>query len=56
MNLYLTEMICNSTEGSTLADFLHTHTLNFREKGDKFQESSKRMASECDVTSEQYRI
>ena len=56
VNLYLSEVICNSTEGSTLEDFLRTGTLNCREKCDKFQESSKRLASECDVTSEQYRI
>ena len=45
----------SKTEGSTLADFLHTRTLNCREKSDEFRESSKRMASECDVTSERYR-
>ena len=56
MNLYSSEVICNSTEGSTLPDFLHTCTLNCREKSDEFRESSKRMASECDVTSsERYR-
>ena len=43
-----------ATEGSTLADFLHTRTLHCREKSDEFRESSKRMASECDVTSERY--
>ena len=55
VNLCLSEVICNSTKGSTLAHFLHTCTLNCQEKSDKFRESSKRMASECDVTSEQYR-
>ena len=55
VNLYSSVVICNSTEGSTLTDFLHTCTLNCREKSDEFQESSKRMASECDITSEQYR-
>ena len=55
MNLYSSAVICNSTEGSTLADFLHMRTLDCREKSDKFRESSKRMASECDVTSERYR-
>ena len=55
MNLYSSAVICNSTKGSTLADFLHTRTLNCREKSDEFRESSKRMASECDVTSERCR-
>ena len=55
VNLCSSVVICNSTEGSTLADFLHTRTLNCREKSDEFQESSKRMVSECDVTSERYR-
>ena len=55
VNLYSSEVICNLTEGSTLADFLHTCTLNCREKSDEFRELSKRMASECDVTSERYR-
>ena len=55
VNLYSSEVICNSTEGSTLVDFLHTRTLNCREKSDKFRESSKRMASECDITFERYR-
>ena len=54
MNLYLSAVICNSTEGSTLADFLHTHTLNCGEQSDEFRESGKRMASKCDVTSERY--
>ena len=54
MNLYSSVVICNLTEGSTLADFLHTGTLNCREKSDEFRESSKRIASECDVTSERY--
>ena len=54
MNLYSSEVICNSTEGSTLVDFLHTGTLNCREKSNEFRESSKRMASECDITSERY--
>ena len=52
--LYLSAVICNSTEGLTLADFLHTCTLNCQEKSDEFRESSKRMANECDVTSERY--
>ena len=56
MNLYLSEVICNLTEGSTLEDFLHKRTLNCQEKCDEFQESSKRIVSECNVTSEQYRI
>ena len=56
MNLYSSEVICNSSEGSTPVDFLHTRTLNCREKSDEFRESSKRMASECDVTSERYHI
>ena len=56
VNLYLSEVICNSTKGSTLEDFLHTRTLNCQGKCDKFQELSKRMASECDVTSKQCRI
>ena len=55
MNLYSSAVICNLTEGSTLADFLHTHILNCRGKSDEFRESSKRMASECDITSERYR-
>ena len=55
VNLYSSKVICNSTEGSTLTDFLHTRTLNCREKSDESRESSKRMASECDVTSERYR-
>ena len=55
VNLYSSEVICNSTEGSTLVDFLHMRTLNCREKSDEFRESSKRMASKCDVTSERYR-
>ena len=55
VNLYSSEVLCNSTEGSTLAHFLHTRTLNCQEKSDEFRESSKRMASECDITSEQYR-
>ena len=54
VNLYSSEVICNSTEGWTLADFLHMHTLNCQEKSDEFRESSKRLASECDVTSERY--
>ena len=52
MNIDSSEVICNSTEGSTLADFLHTCTLDCREKSDEFRESNKRMASECDVASE----
>ena len=28
VNLYSSEVICNSSEGSTLVDFLHTRTLN----------------------------
>ena len=56
MNLYLNEVVCNSTEGSTVTDFLHTHTLNCREKSNEFRESSKRMGSECDVTSERYHM
>ena len=56
VNLYSSEVICNSTKGSTLTDFLHTHTLNCREKSDEFRESSKRMASECDVTCEGYHM
>ena len=55
VNLYSSEVICNSTEGSTLADFLHMLTLNCREKSDEFRESSKRMVIECDVTPERYR-
>ena len=55
VNLYLSEEICNSTEGLTLRDFLYMHTLNCQEKSDEFKESSKRMASECDITSERYR-
>ena len=55
MNLYSSAVICNSTKGLTLADFLHTRTLNCQEKSDKIRESSKRMASKCDVTSERYR-
>ena len=50
VNLYLSEVICNSIEGSTLADFLHMRTLNCQEKSDLFRESSKIMVSECDVT------
>ena len=56
VDLYSSAVICNSTKGSTLADFLHTCTLNCREKSDVFRESSKKMASECDVTSERYRM
>ena len=37
VNLYSSEVICNSTEGSTLADFLYTRTLNCVEKSDKFR-------------------
>ena len=55
VNLYSSEVICNSSEGSTLIDYLHTRTLNCREKSHEFRESSKRMASECDVASERYR-
>ena len=56
VNLYSSKVICNSIVGSTLVDFLHTGTLTCREKSDEFQESSKRMVSECDITSEQYRM
>ena len=56
MNLCSSAVICNSTEGSTLAAFLHTRTLNCQEKSDEFQESSKRMASEYNVTSERYHM
>ena len=56
VNLYLSEVICNSTKGLTLADFLHTRTLNCREKSDEFRDSSKRMASECNVTCEWYHM
>ena len=55
VNLYSSEVIFNSTEGSTLADFLHMRTLNCQEKSDEFRESSKRMENECDITSEWYR-
>ena len=55
-NLYSSEVICNATEGYSLADFLHTCTHNCREQSDKFRESSKIMASECDITSEWYRM
>ena len=54
VNLYSSEVICNSSEGSTLEDFLHMCTINCREMSDKFRESSKRMVSECDDTSEWY--
>ena len=50
VNLYSSEVICNLTKGSTLADFLHTCTFNCQEKSDEFRALSKRMASECDVT------
>ena len=36
VNLHSSEVICNSTEGSTLADFLHMRTLNFRDESDEF--------------------
>ena len=51
MNLYSSAVICNSTKGLNLADFLHTRTLNCREKSDDFRE-----ASECNITSELYRV
>ena len=54
INLYSSEVISNSIEGSTLTDFLHMCTHNCREKSDESRESSKRMASECDATSERY--
>ena len=50
MNLYLSEVICNSTEGLILADFLHMRTLNCQEKSDEFQESNERIASKCDIS------
>ena len=47
-------MICDSTEASTLKHFMHTHTPNCPEKSDEFRESSKKIASKCDVTFEWY--
>ena len=41
VNLYSSVVIYNSTESSTLTDFLHTHTLNCREKSDDFKSRAK---------------
>ena len=37
MNVYLSEVIC----ASTLADFVHSHTLNFQKKSDKLESQEK---------------
>ena len=55
VNLYSSEVICKSIQGSTLNGFLQMRTPNCWEESDEFWESSKRMASNCNITPEWYR-
>ena len=53
-SLYLSDVLC--AKALTYTDFVHMCTPNCQEKSNKLSELSKRMASECNITSGQYHI